>query len=113
MNNIFDFAPKELVQDAFLCWCFNFDKTNNILEKNFSHNLAQEIYNYCGGTKKLSIKKIIPLTQQRASKIDVLVEILLADDKKIYLIGLASVFLRFGTKFTTFSMKSRLLRGIL
>ena len=86
MNNIFDFAPKELVQDAVLCWCFNFDKTNNILEKNFSHNLAQEIYNYCGGTKKLSIKKIIPLTQQRASKIDVLVEILLADDKKIYLI---------------------------
>lgn len=86
MNNIFDFAPKELVQDAFLCWCFNFDKTNNILEKNFSHNLAQEIYNYCGGTEKLSIKKIIPLTQQRASKIDVLVEILLVDDKKIYLI---------------------------
>ena len=86
MNNIFDFAPKELVQDAFLCWCFNFDKSNNILEKDFSYKLVQEIYNYCGGSKKLSIRKIKPSTQQRASKIDVLVEILLIDDKKIYFI---------------------------
>ena len=57
MNNIFDFAPKELVQDAFLCWCFNFDESNNILEKEFSYKLVQEIYNYCGGTNKVKYKR--------------------------------------------------------
>ncbi|MGL6113455.1 MAG: PD-(D/E)XK nuclease family protein [Cetobacterium sp.] len=86
MNNIFDFAPKELVLDAFLCWCFNFHKSENKIEKEFSHNLIQEIYNYCGGNKILNIEKVTPLTQYGKSKIDVLVEILLKNHEKLYFV---------------------------
>lgn len=86
MNNIFDFAPKELVQDAFLCWCFNFNESDDPLRKEFSYKLAQEIYEYCGGITKLDIKKITPLTQQKSSKIDVLIEILLTNNKKLYFV---------------------------
>ena len=83
MNNIFEFAPKELVLDAFLCWCFNFDKSENILEKEFSHNLVKEIYALCGGKKKLNIKAINPLRQQTESKIDVVIDITLHNDEKL------------------------------
>lgn len=82
-NNLFEFAPKELVQDAFLCWCFNFKKDSGKEEWEFSKKLVQYIYELCDGSKKLDIKLINPKTQQTKSKVDVLVEIILKNEKKI------------------------------
>lgn len=36
MNNIFKFAPSELVFDAFVCWTLNFFNEGNFEERKYS-----------------------------------------------------------------------------
>ena len=81
MNNIFEFAPKELVQDAFLCWCFNFKKEDGEEEWNFTKNIIQGIYEITGGKEKLEIENIRIEKQFGNSKIDVLLEIKTSNGK--------------------------------
>jgi len=86
MNNIFDYAPKELVMDAFLCWCFNFFNSEDVEGKEFSVKLVNFIYGLKHKGKKLNVSDIKVKRQYLKSKIDVYVRITTTEGKVIHFI---------------------------
>ena len=87
MNNIFEYAPKELVLDSFICWLFNFFNTDNKNDKKTAIELISKFYCFKNcDFKLLDIKSVDIKKQHEKSKIDVFIEITLQNNKKIYYI---------------------------
>lgn len=87
MNNIFNFATKELVLDAFICWLVNFSKSNRIEEKKVAFQFLNSIYKINNHKEIGDIKKINRIERQFGdSRIDVYIEVILENDRKIHFI---------------------------
>lgn len=88
MNNIFKFAPSELVFDAFVCWTLNFFNEGNFEERKYSEEFINLIYKKkYPNNDSIKVKKIDVLKKQFGdSLIDVYVKIITLDDKKIHLV---------------------------
>jgi hypothetical protein len=71
-NNLFDYATKELSQDAFICWLLTFAMKDHELEDLALASCAREILAYFTGDKSpLIVTKI----DRQQKNIDVLVEV--------------------------------------
>ena len=87
MNNIFKFAPKELVLDAFICWIINFLDSENKEEKTFAENFLKFVYLVKSKEKKLVINKLKKLqTQLPPSKVDVYAHIKTQNNESIHFV---------------------------
>lgn len=81
-NNIFDFATRELSQDAFICWCLNW---HNCGETASLYPLAQELLALMGEPNFPAAQELV--IKQQFKKIDVLIsfqganKILIIEDK--------------------------------
>ena len=73
MNNLFNFAHKELSQDAFICWCLNFVNSSDKKERSFGLDMLKLVLPSSTITSEdySSIRNIKIETQFR--KIDILV----------------------------------------
>lgn len=72
--NIFEFATKELSQDAFLCWLFSFaDKKYKKSEYEQLHQLATKFIQRLVNNEKLKIESI--KVRKQIHKIDIWVEV--------------------------------------
>lgn len=73
MKNLFDFATKELSQDAFICWLVNnYDSDNKELKRR-----AYDFINFLSGdSNKFQLDSILRLkTQQQVQDMDVIIDI--------------------------------------
>ena len=88
MNNIFKFAPSELVFDAFVCWTLNFFNEGNFEERKYSEEFINLIYKKkYPNNDSVKVKKIEVLKKQFGdSLIDVYAKIITLDDKEIHLV---------------------------
>lgn len=86
MNNIFEYAPKELVMDAFLCWCFNVFNSEDAKGEEFSVELVNFIYGLKHKGKKINVKKLEVKRQHLKSKIDVYIKVTTEESKIIHFV---------------------------
>ncbi|MBN1468285.1 MAG: PD-(D/E)XK nuclease family protein [Fusobacteriaceae bacterium] len=87
MNNIFKFAPSELVFDAFVCWTLNFFNEGNQEEKEYAEDFINLIYGKKFLNKTIKVKKIESLEKQyKESLIDVYTKVITEENKIIHLV---------------------------
>ena len=87
MNNIFKFAPSELVFDAFVCWSLNFFNESNAEEKKYAEDFINLLYTKKFPNKNIRIKTIESLEKQyKESLIDVYSKIITEDNEIIHLV---------------------------
>ncbi len=79
-NNLFDFATRELSQDAYLCWLINWI---NFKENTKLYNVARKFLNYIVKQKELNIEDYIIKPHRQYKKIDVYIELLNKDNRKL------------------------------
>lgn len=84
MANIFDFATKELTQDAFLCWSFQWINEENLQMKNYGLSLLNS---FLAKHNIEIVSDVLEVEVKRQyKKIDVLIRVKYKDNKRVSII---------------------------